>query len=269
MIVAKKRFGQNFLKDDMALNKIIQSMPRNENIIVEIGPGLGDLTKKLITEKKTVAFEVDEGLCRYLKVELSEKIKNGSLILFCKDVLKAWKKGSLVDQKYDLIANLPYYIATTIILKALKDKNCRNIIAMTQKEVAIKFAAKPAQKEFGSLSVLSQSIGEAKILFDVDAKSFDPPPKVTSSVLQICKKDDFFVESGNGVFQDEKEYISFENFLKTAFKAPRKTLKKNLSSSYDKEKLDLIFEELDIKQNFRPHQLTVSKFHLLFFKLNK
>jgi 16S rRNA (adenine1518-N6/adenine1519-N6)-dimethyltransferase len=89
----------------------------SQNLVVEIGPGLGDLTEKLLEKRRVTAIEIDKDLCEVLK----QKFPN--LNLLCGDVLEFWKKGSLVEENYDLIANLPYYIATNIILKALKDKN--------------------------------------------------------------------------------------------------------------------------------------------------
>ena len=137
-VVAKKQFGQNFLKDQSVLRKIIEAMPKNENKLVEIGPGLGDLTKFLVDVKSVEAFEVDTDLCKLLQSEFQEEISTKRLQLNCGDVLKAWK-SALVDEEYDLVANLPYYIATNIILKALEDPMCKNILVMVQLEVAEKF----------------------------------------------------------------------------------------------------------------------------------
>ncbi len=254
-IKAKKRFGQNFLKDTAVLEKIIQSMPKTDNIVVEIGPGLGDLTKRLIHIKDVIAFEIDKDLCNILKKEFKDEIDKNRFILKCGDVLGSWK-NSLVDKPYDLVANLPYYVATNIILKALRDKNCKNILVMLQKEVAEKFAACSGDKEFSSLAVLAQSAGKVKKLFDVNPKSFEPAPKVTSSVLYIKK--DQSIEDEN-----------YENFLKVAFLAPRKTLLKNLSKKYDKNELEKAFNQLNLLPNIRPHQATTSIYHQLYKILEK
>ena len=119
-VVAKKKFGQNFLKDETVLQKIVEAMPKNDNKIVEIGPGLGDLTKYLVDVKSVEAFEVDTDLCKLLQSEFKEEIATKRLHINCGDVLKAWK-SSLVDEEYDLVANLPYYIATNIILNATRN----------------------------------------------------------------------------------------------------------------------------------------------------
>jgi len=249
-IRAKKRYGQNFLKNGAVIEKIIQSMPATENVVVEIGPGLGDLTKKLLHKKDVIAFEIDEELCDVLRSQFKDELTDGSLSLHCGDVLESWN-GNLVDEPYDLVANLPYYIATGIVLRALRDRECKNILVMLQKEVAQKFAAKEGEREFSALSVLAQSCGESKRLFDISPDSFDPPPKVTSSVLLIKKERSL----------EERE---FEEFLKRAFSAPRKRLLKNLSSRYEKQRLLEIFAQLNVPENIRPHEATTSIYHRLY-----
>ena len=267
LIKAKKKFGQNFLKDESVLEKIIQSMPNDDLKVVEIGPGLGDLTRKLlISGKRVSAFEIDMELCRILKKSFSKELEEGRLTLDCSDILSVWEGNeSLLDTKYHLIANLPYYIATNIILRALRDPNCTNLMVMVQKEVAYKFAANSGDKAFSSLAVLTKSVAMAEVLFEVSRESFSPPPKVTSAVLKIDKFRDFVSkESSTALFEREEEYRSFEAFLKTAFKAPRKTLLKNLSQSFDKERILSSFEKLNLPQNIRAHQLQVEDYHLLF-----
>ncbi len=249
---ADKKFGQNFLKDELYLRKIIQSMPNDEHKIVEIGPGLGDLTRELLQEEKCViAFEVDKRLCEHLNSVFKKSIDDGSLEIRCGDVLLSWENGSLVDEPYHLVANLPYYIATHIILKALKDKNCQSILVMVQKEVADKFAAKPKQKEFSSLSVLASSVGEAGVCFDVPPSAFVPPPKVTSAVLKITKERSL---------EDER----FEEFLRSAFAQPRKKLIGNLSNIVDKHMLEEKFNALKMDTNIRPHEATLTQYEDIY-----
>ena len=253
-VKAKKRYGQNFLKDDNVLRKIIESMPHNNNHIVEIGPGLGDLTKNLVKFKDVTAYEVDTDLLVILKEKFASNIKNDSLNLIHTDVLEAWdKQGTLHNSKYDLIANLPYYIATNIILRAYEDDNCESIIVMIQKEVAMKFSANEGDKEFSSLAVITkQATKEARILFDVPPTSFEPPPKVVSSVLFI-KKD-----------MSKKLDKEFNKFLKACFQQPRKKLSKNLSSLFSKELISKIFDELEISDNIRPHEVSASLYSQIY-----
>ncbi len=269
MIKAKKKFGQNFLKDESILDKIIQSKPKDALTVAEIGPGLGDLTQKLLTNcEKVVAFEIDLELCGVLRKKFSDELSAKQLTLECTDVLDAWGEKSLLDEEYHLVANLPYYVATNIILRALADNKCRSILVMVQKEVAVKFASKVEDKEFSGLAILASSIAKAKVLFDVKPECFDPSPKVTSAVLKLVKTTEFVKnDESEGLFNSDEEYKKFQGFLKVAFAAPRKTLYKNLQQIASKESILTCFEDLELLQNIRPHQLPISKYHLLFKNL--
>ena len=216
-------------------------MPNNENLAVEIGPGLGDLTEKLLERRRVLAYEIDKDLCEILKKKFPD------LTLKCGDVLDYWQE-SLADEKYDLIANLPYYVATNIILRALKDKNAKNILVLIQKEVADKFCANTGDKNYGGLSILASSVANVKKLFDIPPGAFVPAPKVTSSVILFEK----FKES-----YDE----DFAKFLKIAFSNPRKTLKKNLSA------FNFNPDEYGLQNTIRPHQVKGSDFFRLFSAL--
>ena len=253
---ANKRYGQNFLKNDAIIKRIIQSIPNDNLRVAEIGPGLGDLTKELIIARNVTAFEVDKRLCEHLQTKFSETIHTGSLILECGDVLKRWEDNLLLKEKYHLVANLPYYIATNIILKALKDENCQSVLVMVQKEVAEKFSAQSGEKSFSGLSVLTQTVGFGELLFDVGAENFVPPPKVTSSILLIVKNRS----------EDNK---NFEEFLKVVFKQPRKKLSKNLATHYDKDKIETLLVELEMSPSIRPHEAETSMYHHLYNELNK
>ena len=243
-------------------------MPHGSNIVVEIGPGLGDLTQKLLEcKKRVIAFEVDKDLCRLLEKKFCKEIEEKRLELHCTDILDRFNRVKLIEESYDIVANLPYYVATNIILKVLKDPSCKNITVMVQKEVAKKFAAKPNEKDFSALSILANSICDTKILFDVEPERFEPPPKVMSSILQMVKTKQFIKEENDGIFGSYEELIKFENFLKEAFKSPRKILIKNLSLKYAKNMIEEFYEEEKIPFNIRPHQLDLSLYHLLFKKI--
>lgn len=256
-VKAKKKYGQNFLKDTTVLDKIIQSMPNNDNYVVEIGPGLGDLTKNLVKYKDMTAYEVDTDLISILESQFAIEMKENKLKLIHTDVLEAWdRQKTLHDGRYDMIANLPYYIATNIILRALEDDNCEHIIVMIQKEVAQKFTARVNEKEFSSLGIISESLSiEARILFDVPPESFDPPPKVMSSILYIKKDMNKSIEKG------------FKDFLKACFMQPRKKLSKNLSSVVDKAFISKMYEELEINDNIRPHEVSSSLYSQMYTKV--
>lgn len=256
-VKAKKQYGQNFLKDTTILDKIIQSMPMNNNYVVEIGPGLGDLTKNLVKYKDLTAYEVDTDLIGILKSKFAIEIEKGKLKLIHTDVLEAWdKQKSLHDGKYDLIANLPYYIATNIILRAFEDVSCEHIIVMVQKEVAEKFTATVNDKEYSSLGIITELISiDSKILFDVPPESFDPPPKVTSSILYI-KKD-----------MSKNFDKDFNKFLKACFIQPRKKLSKNLTSLLNKDYISEIYKELNVDDNVRPHEVSSSLYSQMYTKV--
>jgi len=251
---ASKKFGQNFLKNEVYLHKIVQAMPNDNLKVAEIGPGLGDLTRALVKVRNVTAFEVDKRLCEHLNTEFESAIHKGDFKLKCGDVLEHWESGNLLDEPYHLVANLPYYIATNIILKAFKDEQCQSILVMVQKEVAIKFSASVKQKEFSSLSVLAQSVGKATLCFEVEPEAFVPPPNVTSAVLLIEKNQS----------RDDKR---FEEFLKIAFMQPRKKLSKNLSSFFSKDLVQQLFLKLSIDSNLRPHEAETSVYHHIFNEL--
>jgi len=258
-IKAKKKFGQNFLKDESVLIKIIQSMPHNNNHIVEIGPGLGDLTKKLVKCKDVTAYEVDRDLYSILQTEFRSELESNKLKIILGDVLEKWNENSsLYNSRYDLIANLPYYIATNIILNSFNDNNCENIIVMIQKEVADKFTAQCGDKEYSALSVITQLISkQARTLIVVPPESFDPPPKVDSSVIYIQKD------------MDKELDFDFNKFLKVCFSQPRKKLSKNLSTAYNKAMINSIFDELNIKESARPHEVDASLYSHIYTKVKQ
>lgn len=251
---AKKKFGQNFLKDKSYIHRIVQSIPNihtNEQII-EIGVGLGDLSDELLKLYSVKAYEIDSDLCSLLKVKYGNELSSGRLELINQDVLELKNPtGWLHQDSYILVSNLPYYVATHIILRALKDPLCEGFVVMTQKEVAQKFTAESEDSTFCALSVLTQTLGESKYLFDVPNVAFDPIPKVTSAVFMV-RKNQKTLEEG------------FENMLKTAFCSPRKKLFKNLTTQYEKEKIEKAFTSLDISFDIRAHQLETKLYHQIF-----
>ncbi|MBE3022844.1 MULTISPECIES: 16S rRNA (adenine(1518)-N(6)/adenine(1519)-N(6))-dimethyltransferase RsmA [Campylobacter] len=263
MIKAKKKFGQNFLQDQGVLSKIIKAIPNettpnfNKNV-VEIGPGLGDLTFWLLNSGFLLtSYEIDDELVPILNEKFQKEVKEGRFRLINKDANEAWREQqSLSDKPYILVANLPYYVATKMILSALQDELCVGVIAMTQKEVALKFACKGEDSDFSALGVLANLNGSCELLFDVAPECFEPKPKVVSSVLQITKSHELLGEFG--LFKNLSEYKNFGEFLKICFSAPRKTLLKNLSSRFDKNLLNQLFLEMNLNTNLRPHESNVA-----------
>lgn len=248
MIQAKKQFGQNFLHDEAVLSKIIQAIPKDTKRIVEIGVGLGDLTQRLLEFAKVKAYEIDKELLPFLTKKFQKQLKDENLELLCEDVSEAFKP-SLDTQKYFLVANLPYYIASKLILQALQDTNCKGLLVMVQKEVALKFCAKSGESDFSALSVLSAMISQRELLFEVPPQSFTPMPKVISAVMLLQK---------TCQYSEICDIDAFKVFLKDCFKAPRKQLVSNLKPI--KAQLLQSLKKQALKANVRAHELSVESF---------
>ena len=264
MIKAKKEFGQNFLKDSVILDKIVQAIPNDTSNIVEIGPGLGDLTLRLLKISKVKSYEIDRDLEKILTAKFADELENGRFELVLGDALEIWQNDGLSEKKYFLAANLPYYVATNLILRAIDDDNCLGFVVMVQKEVALKFCATSKNSEFGAISVLANLFGKCEFLFEVPPLAFEPPPKVTSAVMRLVKNE-FLSEHKK--FANLDEYAEFKGFLRICFSAPRKTLFKNLSSKFDKNLLNEIFANLQISQTIRSHELDFALFLKIFKNL--
>ncbi len=277
MIRAKKEFGQNFLKDEAILSKIIQAIPENVQNVVEIGAGLGDLTRKLLEFYRLKSFEIDEDLYQILSAKFAQQIASGELELVLGDALRIWQQRGLGCGEYFLVANLPYYVATKMILQAIDDELCSGFLVMIQKEVALKFCARAGQSDFSALSILADLAGGCELLFDVEPGCFEPAPKVTSSVIRLVKGKNFkpgVEESAESLgvkscahFQSLDEYEKFKSFLRVSFSAPRKTLIKNLSAKFDRGLAEEIFLNLKIPPTVRAHELNSTLFLEIFKNL--
>lgn len=228
---------------------------------MEIGVGLGDLSAKLLNHFDLVAYEIDKQLCQ----SFAERFPKDRFRLYNVDILEiAFKSGWLCDEPYILVSNLPYYIATKIILNALKDDKCVGLVVMTQKEVAEKFCACVGQSAFCALSVLTQSVSSAvNLVVNVPPSAFMPPPKVDSAV--------FCIEKNSTTLSAD-----FEKMLKIAFSAPRKRAIKNLDSLVDfvgevgeNGAISDIFKSLGIDENARAHQISTENYHQIFMKIQE
>lgn len=195
-----------------------------------------------------VGYEIDSDLIPILEAKFQKQLENQHLVLRCED---ASLRRSLDDEPYILVANLPYYIATRLILQAFEDRNCTAILVMVQKEVALKFCAKSAESEFCALSVLAELLCERKFLFEVPPNSFIPPPNVDSAVIFLRKKQ-----------QNLGDLHAFKAFLRACFKAPRKQLLTNLRSQ--KGRILPVFSRRNLRENVRPHELCVDDFLEIF-----
>ena len=255
---AKKSLGQNFLKDDNILTKIADSIETDNDLIIEIGPGMGALTKKLINKNSYVlAYEIDERTKDYLLPLENEKTK-----IIYKDFLETNIKEDIKDVKYNniyVIANIPYYITTPIIEHIIESNvDVESMVLLVQKEVAERFSAKPKSKDYGSLTVYLNYYFEIEKLFDVKSTCFSPVPKVDSAVIKFTKKD-------NNYNIDSKK---FSEFIKECFSMKRKTLRNNLKN-YNFEIIKEILENHNYLESVRAEEIDLETFIEIFKKLGK
>jgi len=258
----KKSLGQNFLIDTNILRNIVEHAGlTNESAAIEVGPGIGALTEQLAKVcKKVVAFEIDQRLLPILNDTLSP-YSNTTIIH--KDVMKANVKDVIEEELSGIedimvVANLPYYVTTPIIMKILEEQlPIRGIVVMLQKEVADRIAAKPGTKDYGSLSIAIQFYTEAETVMVVPKTVFMPQPNVDSAVIRLIKRkeplypvisEDFFFKVTRGSFVQR-----------------RKTILNNLMTSLPngKEKKELIvaaLTEAEIEPTRRGESLSIEEF---------
>ncbi|MFA7445730.1 MAG: 16S rRNA (adenine(1518)-N(6)/adenine(1519)-N(6))-dimethyltransferase RsmA [Flavobacteriaceae bacterium] len=244
-VKAKKHLGQHFLNDENIARKIADTLSLSGyQKVLEIGPGMGVLTKYLLEKPiETYVIEIDTESVEYLKshyLKLSNKI-------ISKDFLKYDLKEVFGDEPFAIIGNFPYNISSQIVFKMLEIRNqVPEFSGMFQKEVAERICEKKGSKTYGILSVLVQAFYEAEYLFTVSENVFTPPPKVKSGVLKLTRKEDYHLPC------DEKLFF---NVVKTAFNQRRKTLRNSLKPiGIPEEKKDNKIFDL------RPEQLSVEDF---------
>lgn len=187
-LITKKKFGQNFLTNENILDRIVAVAGNIENKnILEIGPGPGGLTTSILKQKpkKLISVEIDNDLFEILKVEF-DKYNNFEVIN--EDALKI-DESKYFDNNINVIANLPYNVGTNLLLKWLNNIQLfESFTLLLQKEVVERIVAKPCTKDYGRLSIITQTLCNAKKMFDIKPESFIPPPKVMSSVIYIKPK---------------------------------------------------------------------------------
>ncbi len=249
-----KSLGQNFLVDDSVLNDIVDGAEVNdEDFIIEIGPGVGTLTAELLKKaRKVTSIELDNDLIPILEQELGE-YENFELIH--KDALKVdFNEIIGSENNVKLVANLPYYVTTPIIVKLLKEGyNFKSLTIMIQKEVAERINADPNCKEYGALSVLVQYYCNTSIIRKVSPTCFIPRPKVESIVIRLDKLNEPRIKAKNVKFMFELVRAGFNMRRKTLWNAA-KTLKVN------KERLEEAFEKSGIDPKRRAETLTLEEF---------
>ncbi len=258
----KKKFGQNFIIDENIINSIINKAEIDKNtLVIEIGPGAGSLTNKLADAAKNVlCYEIDTTLEGILKENL-DKYNNVDIIF--NDFLKSNVIEDLKKYNYDklyVVANLPYYITTPIIIKIIEDKiPVDKMCVMVQKEVGDRFKAVPGTKDYGSLSVFINYYFNVRKLLDVSKNVFIPKPNVDSIVVEFSKKENY-IKANN-------EDLLFK-IIKDSFTQKRKTIKNNLKN-YNLEIVEQVLQKHNLDLSVRAESLDLNIFIDIANELDK
>ncbi|MBU7594100.1 16S rRNA (adenine(1518)-N(6)/adenine(1519)-N(6))-dimethyltransferase RsmA [Metabacillus halosaccharovorans] len=258
----KKSLGQNFLIEPNVLSRIVDHAEVTDKTgVIEIGPGIGALTEQLARRaKRVIAFEIDQRLLPILN-ETLEPYKNVTVIH--QDVLEANLNKAIEDSFHDceeimVVANLPYYVTTPIIMKLLEEKlPLKGIVVMLQKEVADRISAVPSTKEYGSLSIAVQYYTEAKTVMTVPKTVFVPQPNVDSAIIRLLVRDKPIVE-----IEDEGFFFQI---VRASFAQRRKTLLNNLvhylpNGKEQKGKIEEALLEIGIDGKRRGESLSIEEF---------
>ena len=262
-INTKKSLGQNFLTDINILKNIVAAgdVQKTDNV-VEIGPGIGALTEQLArAAKQVVAFEIDDRLIPVLDHTMAPY---DNVTIVHNDILKVDLEKEFAKQFEDvtaplkLVANLPYYITTPILMQVLQSGiHFDNIVVMMQKEVADRLSAEPGTKDYGSLTLAVQYRMNAKLAFTVSRTAFVPNPNVDSAIISLTPREPLAIQP-----RDEKRL--FELF-KIGFVMRRKTLWNNLTTAFGKgeamqEKLTAALAAIDLDPRTRAEKLSLERF---------
>ncbi len=254
-ITANKKLGQNFLVDEKIIEEIIKAANiSKKDLIIEIGPGIGSLTKSIIPNAgKTICIELDKKMANII----SNRFKN-EVEIINEDILKVDLK-KIAEQNKDknikVVANLPYYITTPIIMKLLESNlGLESITVMVQKEVAERLIAKPGDSLSGAITYTVYYYAIGTKIIDVPNNSFIPKPEVTSQVIKLTLRKEPIT------YIENKE--KFFEIIKLAFMQRRKTLVNSLANSKiaTKQKIEQILDELNIEKNIRAENLTMEQF---------
>ena len=259
-ITANKKLGQNFLIDDNVIQGIVKSAQIDStDLVIEIGPGLGTLTASLLEKAgKVIAIELDQKMLKILndRFHLYDNFMLLNNDILQVDLKKLIKENMSGFSKVKVVANLPYYITTPIIMKLLEEKlDIESITVMVQKEVADRITAIPGDKLSGAITYSVDYYAEAKKVIFVDKQCFIPSPEVDSEVIKLD------IRSTPVVNVNDEEL--FFRIIKASFMQRRKTLINGLSNSgiiTNKEKIKNIFGEIGIDLGIRGEKLTIEQF---------
>lgn len=242
----KKKYGQNFINDKNILKKIVESANIiNNELVIEIGAGSGNLTEILIQKTNNlISYEIDKDLYNLLEKKFDNKVN-----FIFDDFMKRNIKDDINNQPVKVVANLPYYITTPIIMKLIEEQiNIKSMTIMVQKEVQERFMARPKTKSYNALSVILQYYFNIKIAFNVNRKAFYPVPNVDSVVISLTERD-----------REQIDELKFINFVKQSFSQKRKLLKNNLEDNIFK-KIEPKLIEKGYKLTVRAEEISVSDF---------
>ena len=252
----KKSLGQNFLIDDQIIEQIISvSDPEPTDAVLEVGPGIGILTRELVNRVQNVtAIELDQSLCNALTQEFKE---TAALTVINADALKfsLQEMGLEEGRRLKLIANLPYYITSPLLNHFLEQRQfLQSMTIMVQEEVAKRLVARPANKDYGILTLAVQAFCTAEILFVVPGDAFIPAPKVNSAVVRL----EILAESKLGSLAE----ADFFRVVKAAFGQRRKTLLNSLSQglNLNREELGATLAKLGLSPSLRAENLSLEDF---------
>lgn len=255
---AKKRLGQNFLIDENIIKTIADEISAFSNdLILEIGPGRGALTKYLVNKNaKYIAFEIDNDLNDYLK-----KYESTSAKIIYEDFLKADLNKYLKNFSYErlfVVGNLPYYITTPIIEKIINSNlNFESLVIMVQKEVAERFMAKSKTKDYGYFTLYLKYYFDIVEVCDAPKYAFKPIPKVDSMVIKLTERKN----------KPKLDIVKYQGFLKLCFAQKRKNLKNNLGNE-NFSKIKNILDSHNLSENVRAEELPEEIFIEIFNYLN-
>ena len=256
----KKKFGRNFLTDHNILTKITQTAELSKEVnVIEIGPGIGSLTQYLLEEAAEVmAFEIDKSLIPILE-ETMAPYDNFTLVsadILKVDLLSEIQKFKNPNLPIKVVANLPYYITTPILMHLIESKiPFSEFVVMMQKEVADRIAASPKTKAYGSLSIAVQYYMEASVAFIVPRTVFIPAPNVDSAILKMVRREAPLVE-----VEDEEWFFKT---MHSSFVHRRKTLMNNLQAAFGKEskpEIEKLLAQAEISPTIRGEALSIEEF---------
>ena len=244
LVKPKKKLGQHFLKDENIAKKIVSQLYFDDySLVLEIGPGMGVLTKFIPKNKKIYLIEIDKDSIEFLKIHFKNLIKN----IIHDDFLKFNLKKFINQNQIGIVGNFPYNISSQILFKVINHRNnIPFLFFMFQKEVAERICHNKGSKKYGIISVIAQAFYETEFLFEVSPKVFSPPPKVKSAVIKLSRRKNFKLKCNEDLFF---------KVVKLSFQQRRKKIKNSLKNLH----LDINLIE-DTIFDLRPENLNYKDF---------